>query len=73
LGGRDQECGSKPAWANSSQDPISKILEHIHTHKNKRAGRVAQVVEHLPYSHEFQMPVLPKKKKLKKQKIYIYV
>jgi hypothetical protein len=25
-GGRDQEdCGSKPAWANSSQDPTSKI------------------------------------------------
>jgi hypothetical protein len=25
-GGRDQEdCSSKPAWANSSQDPISKI------------------------------------------------
>jgi hypothetical protein len=24
-GGRDQEdCGSKPAWANSSQDPILK-------------------------------------------------
>jgi hypothetical protein len=24
-GGRDQEdCGSKPAWTNSSQDPISK-------------------------------------------------
>jgi hypothetical protein len=26
LGGWDQEdCSSKPAWANSSQDPISKI------------------------------------------------
>jgi hypothetical protein len=25
IGGRDQEdCGSKPSWANSSQDPISK-------------------------------------------------
>jgi hypothetical protein len=36
-GGRDQEDhGSKPAWANSSQDPIRKIL-----HKN-RAGGVAQ-------------------------------
>jgi hypothetical protein len=36
-GGRDQEnCGSKPAWANSSQDPISK-KPFI-----KRAGRVAQ-------------------------------
>jgi hypothetical protein len=27
LGGRDQEDqGSKPAWANSLRDPISKIL-----------------------------------------------
>jgi hypothetical protein len=23
--GREQDCGSKPAWANSSGDPISKI------------------------------------------------
>jgi hypothetical protein len=31
AGGRDQEdCGSKPAWANSSQDPdpISKKTHH---------------------------------------------
>jgi hypothetical protein len=28
-GGRDQEdCGSKPYWANSLQDPISKKLLH---------------------------------------------
>jgi hypothetical protein len=28
-GGRDQEdCGLKPAWANSSQDPISKNTQH---------------------------------------------
>jgi hypothetical protein len=39
LGGRDQEDhGSKPAQANSSQDPISKIPN---THK-KRVGGVAQ-------------------------------
>jgi hypothetical protein len=38
-GGRDQkDLGSKPAWANSLQDPISK--KHI----TKRAGRVAQGV-----------------------------
>jgi hypothetical protein len=36
-GGRDQEdCGSKPAQANSSLDPISKIPN------TKRSGRVAQ-------------------------------
>jgi hypothetical protein len=36
-GGRDQEdCGSKPAWGNSSQEPISKIPI------TKRAARVAQ-------------------------------
>jgi hypothetical protein len=38
IGGRDQEdCGSKPSWANSSQDPISKKKNH----KN-RAGGVAE-------------------------------
>jgi hypothetical protein len=38
-GGRDQKvCGSKPAWANSSQDPI---LEKPNI---KRAGDVAQGV-----------------------------
>jgi hypothetical protein len=36
-GSKDHEdCGSKPAWANSSQDPISKKLY------TKRAGGVAQ-------------------------------
>jgi hypothetical protein len=36
LGGRDQEDHSlKPAWANSSQDPISEILN------TKRVGGVA--------------------------------
>jgi hypothetical protein len=40
LGGRDQEdSGSKSAWANSLQDPISKKLI-----TKKTAGRVAQGV-----------------------------
>jgi hypothetical protein len=40
-GGRDQEnrC-SRPAWANSSPDPILKK-----THHKKRAGGVAQGVK----------------------------
>jgi hypothetical protein len=39
-GSRDQEDhNSKPAWVNSSQDPILKIPN------TKRAGRVAQVVD----------------------------
>jgi hypothetical protein len=47
-GGRDQEDhGSKPAQANSSQDPISKI------HNIKRPGGVAQSVspEFKPWYH----------------------
>jgi hypothetical protein len=41
-GGRDKEdWGLKPVWANSLQDPISKI-------PNIRVGRVSQVVQHLP-------------------------
>jgi hypothetical protein len=40
LGGRDQEDHSlKPAWANSSLDPISKKSP---SYKKKRAGGVAQ-------------------------------
>jgi hypothetical protein len=35
-GGRDQDCDSKPAQANSSQDPILK------NDSQKRAGGVAQ-------------------------------
>jgi hypothetical protein len=28
-GGRDQDdCGLKPAWANSARDPISKKIHH---------------------------------------------
>jgi hypothetical protein len=46
-GGRDQEDqGSKPAWANSLQDPILK------NPTQKRAGGVTQVVERLPSKHE---------------------
>jgi hypothetical protein len=37
--------GSKPAWANSSRDPISKIT------RAKEAGGMAQVVEHLLCKH----------------------
>jgi hypothetical protein len=45
--GRDQEDhGSKPAWANSSRDSISKIPI------TKRAGRVTEVVECLPSEAE---------------------
>jgi hypothetical protein len=46
-GGRDQEDHSlRPALANSSQDPISNILN-----TRKRAG-VTQVIEHLPGKYE---------------------
>jgi hypothetical protein len=42
LGGRDQEdCSSKPAQANSLQDPISNPPQN-------RVEGVPQVVEHLP-------------------------
>jgi hypothetical protein len=51
-GGRDQEdLGSKPAWAKSSQDPISKKNHH------KKAGRMAQGV-----GLEFKPQYLKKKK-----------
>jgi hypothetical protein len=41
-GGRDQEDpGSKPAQANSSQDPILKKA-FTNTHTQNRAGGVAQ-------------------------------
>jgi hypothetical protein len=59
-GGRDQEDhGSKPAWANSSHDPISKKT----LHKN-RAGRVAQ-----GEGPEFKPQYHKKKKKKKKTQI----
>jgi hypothetical protein len=46
-GGRDQEdCGSKPAQANRSQDPILKKTPH------KKDDEVAYVVEHLPSKYE---------------------
>jgi hypothetical protein len=42
-GGRDQEnWGWRSAWANSLWDPISKYPTQ------RRVGRVAQVIEHLP-------------------------
>jgi hypothetical protein len=47
-GGRDkEECSSKPALGNSSQDPIWKIANT----KNRGDG-VAQVVEDLPSKPE---------------------
>jgi hypothetical protein len=47
-GGRDLEDHSlKPAQANSSRDSILKIHQC-----KKRAGRVAQAVEHLPSKGE---------------------
>jgi hypothetical protein len=43
LGGRDQEdCGLKPAWANSSQDSISKNPSQNKQTEQNRAGGVAQ-------------------------------
>jgi hypothetical protein len=56
-GGRDQEdCSLKPAWANSSQDPISKKKKTF----KKRAGGVAQGV-----GPEFKPQYHKKKKKEK--------
>jgi hypothetical protein len=47
LGGWDQKDGGlRPAWANRSQDPISKIT------RAKCTGGVAQVVELLLCKHE---------------------
>jgi hypothetical protein len=54
----------RPAQANSSQDPISKIT------RAKWSGDVAQVVDPLPCKHEFKTPVPPKKKKKKKNKVW---
>jgi hypothetical protein len=54
-GGRDQEDrGLKPAWANSSRDPISKIP------LTKRAGGVPQGVgpEFKPQYHKKRENVL---------------
>jgi hypothetical protein len=47
LGGFDQEGrSSKPAWANSSQDPISKIT------RVKWTRGMAHAVEHLLCKHK---------------------
>jgi DNA phosphorothioation-dependent restriction protein DptG len=61
-GGRDQEdSGSRPAWANSSWEPISK------TPNPKRAVGVAQVIECLPRVRPWvQTPVPQNKNKNKK-------
>jgi hypothetical protein len=61
LGGKDQEGhGLKPAWVNSSQDPTLKKLF------TNGAGRVAQVVEHLP-SQCGTMSSIPRTTKKKKK------
>jgi hypothetical protein len=54
-GGRDQDCGLKPAWANSLQDPISK------NPSQKLVGGVAQ-----SESPEFKPQYCKKKKKKEK-------
>jgi hypothetical protein len=55
-GGKGQEeCSSKPAWANSSPDPISRKKKK----SQKRAGGVAQVV-----GHEFKPQYRKKKSKI---------
>jgi hypothetical protein len=41
-GGRDQDGGSRPAWANSSRDPISRNT--FTKKKSGEAGGVAQGV-----------------------------
>jgi hypothetical protein len=56
-GGRDQEdCGLKPAWANSLHEPISK--KPTTKKKKKRAGGVAEGV-----SPEFKPQYFKKKKR----------
>jgi hypothetical protein len=48
-GGRDQGThSSKPAWTNSSQDPVlkkSNTHTHTHTHTHKKAGEVSNSVD----------------------------
>jgi hypothetical protein len=57
-GGSDQEdCSSKPSWANSLKDPISKIPN------TKRAGGVAQGV-----GPEFKLQYHKKKKRRRRRK-----
>jgi hypothetical protein len=66
-GGRDQEdCGSEPAWANSSQDPISKNPSL--KKKKKWAGGVAQ-----GEGPEFKPQYRKKKKKKRFTLILAYV
>jgi hypothetical protein len=61
---RDQEySGSKPAWVNSSRDPISRILY------TKKAGRGVQMVECLASKCEVQRsnPITATKKQAKEK------
>jgi hypothetical protein len=58
-GGRDQEdCSSKPAWANSLKDPIWKKKNH-----KKRVCGVAQVV-----GPKFKLQYHKKKKKKRRRR-----
>jgi hypothetical protein len=63
-GGRDQEDhSSKPAWTNSSQDPILKIFD------TKKGWCMAQVVESLPSKDDtlISSPSTTKKKKKERE------
>jgi hypothetical protein len=65
-GGRLEDRSSKPAWANSSQEPTSKNTQH----KKTKAGGVPQVVEHLPSKCEARSsnPSIGKKKEKESKK-----
>jgi hypothetical protein len=64
-GGRDQEdCGSKPAWANSSPRPFLK--KSPSKKKKKRVGGVAQGV-----GPEFK-PIPQEKRKINMSSIYVF-
>jgi hypothetical protein len=64
-GGRDQEDrGSKPVWANSSWDPISKNPSHTHahTHTHTHTHKIG-LVECLKCRPWIQAPELKKNPK----------
>jgi hypothetical protein len=61
AGGRDQEdCGSKPVWANSSGDPISKKNP-----SEKKKRRVVGVTQGIgpEFKPQYHQPPPPQKKK----------
>jgi hypothetical protein len=66
--GRDQEDhSSKSAQANSSQDPVSKMLN------TKKAGRLAWVIDLLPRKHEALSPNPSIVKKKERKKIFLNI